>query len=165
MTTGKQVFAALGALALIDWRFAAAVALGFVSGWMVRAAQQIEKDHSIREILRGFVISLLISGGGLITVLYLTKDLRENFEAVAAISFLVAWQGFLAVTVLRIVLSKSMGFGLWLWEAVDRQIRLDKDRGGSEDRLRWTRRPPPPDPKLQDLARRLDEPPRDGRDD
>lgn len=155
----KQASLAVGALALVDVKFAIAIALGFVSGWMVRAGQQMEREESPRRILRSFLISLLISGGGLITVLYLTKGLRENFEAVAAISFFVAWQGMLAFSLLRAALAKSMGFGLWLWRAVDDARRVQDEGPGrnSTDRLRWSRRTPAPDAKLDELARRLDD--------
>lgn len=83
---------ALLSLAVIDWKLSGAIAFGFAAGWVARAASQSAKETRAF-ILRDFFVSLGISGGALLGVLWMVRLFALDPLGAATAAFLIAWGG------------------------------------------------------------------------
>ena len=80
-------------LAMIDLKLAGAIAFGFASGWAARAAVQVSARESSAAIWRDFLVSVLISGGSLLIVMFAVELLDLSPLGAAVAAFLMAMGG------------------------------------------------------------------------
>ena len=83
----------VAALAMIDLELAGAIAFGFGAGWAARAAVQVSARESSAAIWRDFLVSVLISGGSLLLVLFAVEILNLTPLGAAVTAFLMAMGG------------------------------------------------------------------------
>jgi hypothetical protein len=79
--------------AVIDLQLAGGIAFGFASGWAARAAVQVSARESSAAILRDFLVSVLISGGSLLLVLFSVEAFDLTPLGAAVLSFILAMGG------------------------------------------------------------------------
>ena len=89
----KYVPPVIAALAMIDIPLAAAIAFGFGAGWAARAAVQVNARESSAAIWRDLVVSMLISGGSLLLVLFAVQIFNLTPLGAAVVAFLMAMGG------------------------------------------------------------------------
>lgn len=70
-----------------------ALGLGLLGGWLARAGLAVEGRMPWVDIKRQLLVSILISGGSIITTLVLAKLADADELGVAAIGFFVAFAG------------------------------------------------------------------------
>lgn len=83
----------IAALALIDWRLAGAIAFGFAAGWATRAAVQMNARESSATIWRDLMVSIMVSGGSLLLVLFAVDIFELKPLGAAVASFFMAMGG------------------------------------------------------------------------
>lgn len=81
------------ALALIDWRLAGAIAFGFGAGWAARAGVQVNARASSATIWRDLMVSVMVSGGSLLLVLFAVEIFELKPLGAAVLSFMMAMGG------------------------------------------------------------------------
>lgn len=92
-TVAKYTPPVVFSLAMIDWKLAGAIAFGFASGWAARAAVQVNARESSAMIMRDFMVSVLISGGSLLLVLFAVETFDLDPLGAAVLSFVMAMGG------------------------------------------------------------------------
>ena len=81
------------AAAMVDWKLAGGIAFGFASGWAARAAVQVTAKASSAVIWRDFLVSVLISGGSLLLVLFAVDLFQLSPLGAAVAAFIMAMGG------------------------------------------------------------------------
>lgn len=104
LTTSALIPLAIPTLALWDTSYALAMGLGMAGGYSARIGISVEAKVGWPEIGRDLIVSILISGGSIITVLVLSALSSANQLGVAAISFAVTLAGTRSI----------VRFGRWL---------------------------------------------------
>lgn len=90
-----------GAAGAFDWRWAMAMGLGLLGGWLARVGLSIESGKTLQEIWRDLLVSLLIAGGSILATLTFARMMAADELGVGAIGFAVALSGSKAITMLR----------------------------------------------------------------
>lgn len=93
--------AGIAAMAAIDAKWALAMALGMLGGWLARASDGLETGKPWAELRRDIMVSLTISGGSLLATLYFARLTAADELGVATIGFLVCWTGKDALRLLK----------------------------------------------------------------
>tara|TARA_R100001086_G_scaffold180400_2_gene100164 strand:- start:574 stop:981 length:408 start_codon:yes stop_codon:yes gene_type:complete len=96
------------AFMVLDWHLIAAMAFGFVSGWLARAARKKYKRSSWAEICDDLLLSVLIAGGSVIIVLSIVRILGLDPLGAALSAFLLAWMGIAGFATIADGLSEAL---------------------------------------------------------
>ena len=95
MTNGEAKLGAflVPTVAVMDWRWSAALAFGLISGWFCRAAIPYMNRRPFSEIRRDFIVSVMISGGSLLATLWLARMMEADTLSVGVIAWAVSFGG------------------------------------------------------------------------
>lgn len=90
---GKVGALIVPALTAYDWQWGLALCFGIVSGWFCRAAIPYMDRKPWTEIRREIVVSVMISGGTVVSTLYIARHLEADALGVGALAWAISFGG------------------------------------------------------------------------